>query len=268
MAFFKEVYCKNCGKKAGVLTNTKLADKSVICFDCARKVPTVFDDILSKMTYEEYLGLRDFKEYSDTNFKPIFNETDSYHDIHLDKDNGLFYIGSFLEDERVTVYECRNVMNADFSFVPDDVKKGIVNYKVKGKIVLHLVNSSPAFSDSFTLYKSAKAKAKTKLFSDSLEFEFPEDFEAFRKLFHYTVLISQSDEPASYEPVIDEELASALSLFMFDSLDGLDVDKLKKQRNRLAKAFHPDSTSESNDNEFMSKINNAYEVILRNLEGR
>ena len=55
---------------------------------------------------------------------------------------------------------------------------------------------------------------------------------------------------------------------MFDSLDGLDVDKLKKQRNRLAKAFHPDSTSESNDNEFMSKINNAYEVILRNLEGR
>ena len=82
------------------------------------------------------------------------------------------------------------------------------------------------------------------------------------------MLISQSDEPASYEPVIDEELASALSLFMFDSLDGLDVDKLKKQRNRLAKAFHPDSTSESNDNEFMSKINNAYEVILRNLEGR
>ena len=58
---------------------------------------------LTKMTYEEYLGLREFKEYSDTNFKPIFNETDSYHDIHLDKDNGLFYIGSYLEDERVTV---------------------------------------------------------------------------------------------------------------------------------------------------------------------
>ena len=53
---------------------------------------------------------------------------------------------------------------------------------------------------------------------------------------------------------------------MFDSLDDVDLEKLKKQRNRLAKTFHQDSSEESIDDKFMVKINAAYEIIKKHLE--
>ncbi|WP_036607569.1 hypothetical protein [Oribacterium sp. P6A1] len=56
------------------------------------------------------------------------------------------------------------------------------------------------------------------------------------------------------------DLNKALALFMFDSLNEITEEKLKRQRNILIKAFHPDNAL--SDDEYSKKINNAYSILL------
>ena len=46
---------------------------------------------------------------------------------------------------------------------------------------------------------------------------------------------------------------------MFDSIDDITQDSLKKQRNALIKAFHPDNAEENEA--YSQKINAAYELL-------
>ena len=62
-------------------------------------------------------------------------------------------------------------------------------------------------------------------------------------------------------------LQRALNLFMYDSLDDISIDKLKAQRNKLIKTFHPDLGSDE-DNQFAQKINEAYEVLKQYLTAK
>lgn len=56
-----------------------------------------------------------------------------------------------------------------------------------------------------------------------------------------------------------DDIQKAMALFMFDSMSDVTEENLKKQRNALIKAFHPDN---SEDNEIYSqKINAAYDLL-------
>ena len=55
------------------------------------------------------------------------------------------------------------------------------------------------------------------------------------------------------------ELEKALALFMFDDIKDVTEESLKKQRNTLIKAFHPDNNT-SNE-AYSQKINSAYELL-------
>ena len=86
--------------------------------------------------------------------------------------------------------------------------------------------------------------------------------------FTLCIYIEQQKRNASYQQQnynIDE-LDKALALFMFDSMDSVTEENLKKQRNMLIKAFHPDN-NESNDT-YSQKINTAYDVLYRAIKNR
>lgn len=56
-----------------------------------------------------------------------------------------------------------------------------------------------------------------------------------------------------------------MALFMLDDLENITLEKVKMQRNRLIKTFHPDKGS-ADDTNYAQKINNAYEVLKSYLE--
>lgn len=55
-----------------------------------------------------------------------------------------------------------------------------------------------------------------------------------------------------------------MTLFMFDNLGVITIEKLDKQRKRLLKTFHPDEGS-GDDTGFAQKINAAYDVLKKAL---
>lgn len=55
------------------------------------------------------------------------------------------------------------------------------------------------------------------------------------------------------------DIEKALAIFMFDSLDEVTEEALKKQRNKLIKVYHSDSGEENE--KYAQKINSAYELI-------
>lgn len=84
------------------------------------------------------------------------------------------------------------------------------------------------------------------------------------------ILLNSLDSQEEYEQKTEreekyngnQELREALAVFLFDDISEVTLDKLKSQRNKLIKSFHPDGTNE--DEKYAQKINAAYE-LLKNL---
>lgn len=194
MAFFKEVHCRDCGKKVSFLKCVRIADNTAFCPECLQWVPEGFELRVKEMDYDEYLNLKNFKKYSDENFKPIFNEAFCYRSVHLDKEHGLFYIGSDINDEKVMVLDCGNVQKASFEFHPEEIKNRIINSTVKGYTLLDLINKNPPFWKDYTLDRELKVKGENKKFGKKVIFELPDDYEIMKNEF----LSAVSEKKALY----------------------------------------------------------------------
>ena len=85
---FKEVHCAICGKKVGMLSQHKLTDGNIICFDCIYELglPSYVSESLSDLyDLEKFLQLKEYMKYSKEVLEPVFQETASYGKIHLDE---------------------------------------------------------------------------------------------------------------------------------------------------------------------------------------
>lgn len=61
---------------------------------------------------------------------------------------------------------------------------------------------------------------------------------------------------------LTEKQKKAMATFMFDSMDGVTIEKLQKQRRILIKAFHPDLNGENSENiQYAQKINEAFDIL-------
>lgn len=84
--------------------------------------------------------------------------------------------------------------------------------------------------------------------------------EIFRKWI-WNLSLTRTKQQEENKMFISEELKEAMALFMIKDISKMDRPFLKKQRNTLIKAFHPDEGEY--DHEYAIVINNAYEVLLK-----
>lgn len=215
----------------------------------------------------------DYIEYSNINLKPKFQETHNYYSLHIDANNILFYIDRKLNDNTL-ILEFKNV--ADFEILYDPSTYKVIGDKVFSNVLFRIVMNEPFFNYEAIFDKQVKSKAKKAFFESKISYENPKGMDEIIEVFNSTCETAIAIESAGYEGYqrenssngnnINDDLTQSLNLFMFDSLDDVDLEKLKKQRNRLAKTFHQDSSEESIDDKFMVKINAAYEIIKKHLE--
>ena len=116
------------------------------------------------------------------------------------------------------------------------------------------------FNETINYGVSLSLKKKG-FFSNEYQYELSEDFVEIIRAFticSYIAKSNQGDAVKNNSRNINE-LEKALALFMFDSMDEVTEDNLKKQRNALIKAFHPDNNV--NNQAYSQKINAAYELL-------
>lgn len=263
MALFKPIYCDECGAKTTPVFRAKLQDGKCLCQKCAGVIPLfVYDSLLKKYTLDDYHDFKEHIEYSNIVLRPQFQETAHYHSIHLDENNYIFYLGNKIKEDTVFL-ELSCVVDFDILFNPEDFKEGILGDVVYGNVLFEIDMFDPMFHHEEKLATHVKTKAKKKLFGSKITYENPPDMEAFLIRFQNAWISCCND--SHEDNAEDSAIQKAMTLFMYDSLEGITIDELKNQRNRLIKAFHPDAGSDD-DTVFAQKINGAYALLKAHVE--
>ena len=268
MGLFKEVFCSECGKKAGLLTRTKLIYGKYLCSDCTAGSPSYIMECVSEYyDYGDFKALKEYIKYSNETLKPKFNETASYEKLHIDEYNKLFYISTGFFGEPLYL-EFANVSSFDMDYQAETVKEGLIGDKVFGSVIVDLRVAVPKFAYIKVLAKDVKAKAKTNFLGTKVTYECPKKMEEFviRFMTAWNEALEDIQQEYAQEAVNMNELEKAKVLFMLDDIDDISLEDIKEQRNRLIKMFHPDTGNDS-DTKYAQKINNAYE-ILKNAIGK
>ena len=273
--FRKEANCAHCGKtlkgtEQKVFRPEHEAD-FVLCSECCGKIHSqLLDYAFSHWTYSDY---RAYLEWDDATCeeRAQFNPTVVYGQgtkLKIDTDRCLFTIGSGYND---IVYRFMDVNVYEMNFKPEEIKEGVISSKVMGDEFITVELFNPVMSIDATLTRGASYRLREKGFiSKKYEYDFSDKFMNAIMAFNACIYIvdqlrygnySQEDQSAGATPSEMDDVQKALALFMFDNVDEITQDSLKKQRNALIKAFHPDN-NEANES-YSQKINTAYDLLSK-----
>ena len=263
-AFAKDGNCIKCGKNVDKFDRLTLSDESLVCGDCSRRVPKYYKEYAmnywNAKDFDDYIK---YLDYSNEKLLPIFERTESYGDLYIDEKNGLFIVGHGLFSSSKPeldqpIFEFKDLKRVDFNFEPEKLKEGIFRTTVKGNVYLVYEMENINIGESIAIMYDESARAEQNFFKTKITYDLPERLKDFEMKF---IAIYLKFQPINYESNNEnDEIKEALNIFMFDSIEEVTHDKLKDQRNRLIKAFHPDENGEI-DSKYAAKINNAFKIL-------
>ena len=250
MGLFKEVYCSECGTKTNMLTRMKLADGSCLCSKCKEKLPSFIREYAKEhYSFGKYKETVQCIEDSIQQYKDVFEVTASYSDITLDEKHGLFTIGYYVAG-CTPILNMADVIDYGFKYQPKQYKDGVLNGRFEGELQFFVKMKNPEVVYETVLEYGVKVKVKEKLFGEDEIGDLPEKITTFERK-----LAACYDE---YGPIdelnINFAIVEALSLFMIDNMDTVDLGQLNHTRDTLFASF------QSNPNQ-VQKINTSYAVL-------
>ena len=179
MGLFKEIYCADCGAKTNVLTRTKLRDKKYLCSKCSMKIPYyMISTFTASYTFDLYNHFKEYIDYSNKYLRPMFMETNSFYELHLDTIHMLLYIGSGITNDTV-FFHLRNIEDYTLEFDPDEYKEGVFTERVKGNVTATIKMTDPPFLYHNKLAGGVKANASKSLFGSTVKYDNPKGMDEF-----------------------------------------------------------------------------------------
>ncbi len=278
--FRKPGVCKCCGKNIKgteqVVFNGS-SERFILCKECAAKIhPQIMKYAKDNWSYEDYTTYLAWDEATREE-RAAFKPTNTYgynSALMVDMEHGLFTLGKsriFKENENGLVLRFADVNDFDIDFKPEQVKEGLISDKATGTEYAMVEMACPRVVIEETLNASAKYRLKQKgFFSSHYSYEIKGAFLDIIQEFTFCLWIEEAKQSGNVteENQNFDEVQKALALFMFDSMADVTEDNLKKQRNSLIKAFHPDGGEDNAS--YAQKINTAYDLLfslVRNKEG-
>lgn len=262
-------HCKCCGKdivkwKMKNLFGELTQNPFYICDECRDGMSEMI--IKSEWSYDDFLAYKkweqDTKELREK-FNPDITYGGNPDTVRIDTANKLFSVHRMLFGPEL-VFRFKDIADFEFDFNAEELKSGMLGEKADGNEVFSIETRTFKFFGNFSLKPERYKVKKEGILNPKRSIEFSEEYTAFIKAFSDLYLEEMMEEynAAQNNPEMDE-LAKSMALFMIDDMTGITEEKLKKQRNTLIKAFHPDN-SEVNDS-YSQKINAAYEVLKKNI---
>ena len=263
--FRKPAQCQGCGKQ---LKGTQqivygTGDTSfILCSECHSEIPLqIRPYAMSEWKHEDYMTFTGWNSGTKEE-RQLFSPTDVYGrgELSIDTDHGLFQIG-----KNGAVLRFVDLKRYEFGFKASDAKDGLLGAKIIGDEFITVDMFYPYVYLENILKHNVSYKLKQKGFiSTKYEYEFSQEYTDIINTFEIMAYLAKNaqqthSETQTMQATEIDEVQKALALFMFDSLDDVTEDNLKKQRNALIKAFHPDN-NESNE-AYSQKINSAYDIL-------
>lgn len=262
--FRKEAECQACGTSVKGTEQTLLGPNGVVlCKHCAAKIhPRIMPYAKTDWNFEDYNDYISWEEETKEERNQFDPDYDYRNILSIDMDHGLFSVGS--GKKAGMVFRFADIDSYELNFKPQELKEGILGDKVQGDEYITLQLSRPNVYLEEVVNYGVKVRARKKgIISTKFEYGFSKEFSEIVRAFAICVYLeSQTRKKAN--DIIQEsqrisEIEKALALFMFDSMDEVTTENLKKQRNALIKAFHPDK-NETNE-AYSQKINAAYDLL-------
>ena len=261
--FRKPAECQSCGKTLKG-TEQQVFNGSTpfcLCKECADKIhPRVLDNAKSSWSYTDYTDYIAWDEATREERDQFVPDVTYGYEMKIDTERGLFSLGGGKKGG--LVFRFADLTDYELNFKPEEVKEGILGDKVKGNEFVTVELAAPRVYIEEVINYGVKLKLRKKgILSTKYEYEFSDGFMELIRAFTICVYIESARRNGQYEEesVNIGEVEKALALFMFDSMDDVTADSLKKQRNALIKAFHPDNAEENEA--YSQKINAAYNLL-------
>ena len=176
MALFKEINCVHCGKKAGMMSRTKLMYDDYVCGKCTSGIPAEVIANLHECD-EDFANIRNFFDVENKQREKLFKETKKFKSLHLDEVNQLLY----MDHIRPKMYiHMDDVEDFDLRYIPDTVKEGFLSDKVTGDIHLNFKMTLPPFARNEIIAKDVKSTGEIKgLIKKKLDYNNPKGMDEF-----------------------------------------------------------------------------------------
>ena len=265
--FNKPANCQCCGTLLKGTQQVKFGEiksEFILCKNCSQNVHPFIKDYAqqhwSYSDFEDYLAWEEETKDERSQFKSKYSYG-SHGTVQIDTERGLFKIKDPYEEEGM-VFRFEDLNDYDIDFKPEDMEKSFMDACIMGEeyIMVDLIRPSVRIEETLDLTAIYSAKKKG-ILSSKYEYNLEGDFVGFIRTFTTCVYLEQEKQNAAWtdETGKIDEIQKALALFMFDSMEDVTIENLKKQRNTLIKAFHPDNNE--SDEHYSQKINAAYELL-------
>lgn len=261
--FRKEANCRHCNATLKG-TEQKMIDSGqcVLCKECYGKIHPLLRDSTHDWGYETYLDYLAWEEETKEE-RELFTPTvvhGSSEIIKVDLERGLFSIEE--STNKPLVLKFSDLLDVNFDITNPEIKESMFGTKVEGNEYFSVTLERPQATINGVLRYGVKCKAKlTNFFTKEYRYFYSDGFanlvESFAECIDVSVNMQNHQAEGSSRD--DDGIQKALNLFMFDSIEEVTPESLKKQRNALIKAFHPDNDEENEA--YSQKINAAYEIL-------
>lgn len=184
MGLFKDVYCKKCGNKVGLLARKWLADGNCVCSKCASVIPSFVRSGIGKWDYPTFTEVLRYLDYSKKVIAPQFKCTHEFWGLELDARNGWFCIEKKLFGDTL-FFQVEDVESINLTYDPEKFKEGFLADKVTGNVGLNMEMNFPAFRLDKLVAVGVKADAtlKSGVFSDKVKYDNPKGMDEFMAAF-------------------------------------------------------------------------------------
>lgn len=246
----KDVYCAKCGTRTGIITRQWLLDDKCLCVNCQNVIPAYFQRNYGSLSFETYSVIASYMTGESKELGKQFKKKHTFLDLQLDAINGILRYKT--SNANPLYVKLENISDFSLEYHPHLVQNGTSSITM----TLECINPYLVIQE--------------KLLSTGSEYDcnqFMKYYYSIREMREGQNYVhgEQGGAKSEYKSYAnnnteDAQLQKALAMFMFDSINDVTAEKLKAQRNRLIKSFHPDANSDE-DTRYAQKINEAYELL-------
>jgi len=175
--------CPGCNGYPGGLKKIRLADGTMVCSDCAKKIDEHFLESAKKQwsekEFREYMFQRPYANLR----RPQFSCSDQYHSLRFDEENGLLAVvqnrftpkKNKLKPEDFFI-DGMQIEGAEIEYAAKTAKKGMLGSSANGDVYLVLKLCFPKSVLRLRIASNAKFRGEFKgIINKRFEYDYPEE---------------------------------------------------------------------------------------------
>lgn len=271
--------CELCNKKIlPMITANKIMKKNNICRECYDQLPILVQNNISAYTPDALKKIKDYINKTHDKMIQEFKATDSIGYIYLDRHHGYL---AYCDPRKVKrgklpkncydIFDCNYIQECSVITHDPYMRREYGVEYLAMDVDFRCIVKNPEIRFGCLMGEGVPCEVLSYM-TDEISYKEHRQLRALKENLSFLVrnneINRQRKSNADYSSSggtntnnNDTAYLQATALFMLDN--NFTKSDLKRQRNKLMKTFHPDTTGNNEEQEvYARKINSAYELLL------